>query len=417
MAVPKVLAGGLQLLLNFFLLRYFGPEYFGAISVCVTMILLVDAITGAAVDMGVVRLAPAYRSTDPAHGLRIQQAALLGKPIALLFLLLPLLIARDQVAGLLFDGREVASGLLVVTITAVLGLAILRSIQTHLQVEGNFRAYGMADVILNAIRYGGVGILLWTAVATPWRVLSLYAIAPFAASAVTFLTSGRKLFTLRIDRTALSELIATVKWYAGATAVGSFITRMDLLMVSTYAGVREAGIFSAAQVLTLVPQLIGMYMGVVFGPKIMPLYRENRLAPVYRRIQVALVIVCGVLMIVAWAGAAPLGDLLLPAAYDGATQVFLLLLPSALCSLLNFPWTVSLLLFLRPRLILLYDLCTLPFLFFAYTWAIREGNALGAAAVTTGFAVAKTIFFQVLGWKLAIARSGGPTEPPPKASF
>ena len=55
-AAPKVVAGATTLLVNVVLLRYFGPEQFAIYSLCVTGILLTDAILGAAVDMGILRM-------------------------------------------------------------------------------------------------------------------------------------------------------------------------------------------------------------------------------------------------------------------------------------------------------------------------------------------------------------------------
>jgi hypothetical protein len=59
-ALPKVVAGAATLVVNAAMLRYFGPEQFAIYSLCVTGILLTDAIMGASADLGVLRLAPLY---------------------------------------------------------------------------------------------------------------------------------------------------------------------------------------------------------------------------------------------------------------------------------------------------------------------------------------------------------------------
>lgn len=72
-AVPKGLGGALQVGINFALLRFLGPAEFGLLSVCVTGIILSDAIISPPVDLGVLRLAPLEEIEDPAASVRLQR--------------------------------------------------------------------------------------------------------------------------------------------------------------------------------------------------------------------------------------------------------------------------------------------------------------------------------------------------------
>jgi hypothetical protein len=74
--------------------------------------------------------------------------------------------------------------------------------------------------------------------------------------------------------------------------------------------------------------------------------------------------------------------------------VALVLLPAGLAAFVNFPWTVSFLLFLRPRFLLKFDLIALPVLAVSYLIAVRTYGAAGAAGVTTAYALIKTAALQ-----------------------
>jgi hypothetical protein len=75
------------------------------------------------------------------------------------------------------------------------------------------------------------------------------------------------------------------------------------------------------------------------------------------------------------------------------------LLPSALLSMANFPWTITLLLSFHPRLMFFIELLALPILFLLYRTGIGAYGIWGAAGVTTGYAMAKTAALQFLAWR------------------
>jgi hypothetical protein len=78
-AAPKIAAGGAQLLANLFLVRRLGPENAGVLFVCITAIMLSDAVLGSSLDIAVLKLATSGAGRVEAASLRIQKAALSGK--------------------------------------------------------------------------------------------------------------------------------------------------------------------------------------------------------------------------------------------------------------------------------------------------------------------------------------------------
>jgi O-antigen/teichoic acid export membrane protein len=409
-AAPKIAGGGLQVLFNLVLIRYLTPDQFGMVSLCVLGIVACDAVLGSALDMAVLRLAPLHEQRgERLQSLRVQNAALALKPLGVGLLAVPVFFAGGALSRALFHHEE-GRGLLLLSLAGLLGLLLLRSLQLHYQVSNRFIAYGITDLAQNGIKFGGITLLLALALANPtWLVLS-YALGPLSV-ALAGLALTRNLVRTTFDRSALRELGKVLRWYVAATVMGSITSRMDVFMVSAFSTVAEAGVFSLALAIAIVPQLIGTYMAVVYGPRIMPLLEEGRLGDTYRRFQLKLLPVCIAGYFGLALGIQLFGNLLLPASFARAAGVMLVLFPASLCSLLNFPWTISLLLFLRPKFLLALELVSFVVVIPVYAYSAGRWGAMGGAAVTVTVAGIKTILMQVVAWQVARMPATMPAEP------
>ncbi len=397
-AGPKIMGGLCTLIFNLIALRYLGPEQFGVLAVCVMAIILSDAILGAAIDMAILRLAPLYQISNPEYSLQVQQAGLLLKPLGAAVCGIVVFLFSRPICHVLFQ-REGEEKLLYLTLLAVLGLLLLRSAQMQFQVNRRFIGYGSADLLHHLVKFGGISAQLFWGWVSPAAILSYYAIGPCAVAIVVLCTFGQRLLTVQVSLQAVSELLGVTKWYLLTIGLSTIVSRMDIFLVSAYASVREAGIFSAGQVVALVPQLIGTYLAVVFSPRVMPLWRAGSLFSFYRRFQFSIAVVCIAIYLAAWMGIHTLGGILFPASFSRSSLVILVLLPGALAALANFPLTVSFLLFAKPKFIFLLECITLPLMLGIYTQVIPRYGAVGAAAVTTSFALLKIACMQVAAWK------------------
>jgi O-antigen/teichoic acid export membrane protein len=327
--------------------------------------------------------------------LAIQKAALIGKTLGCVVLAAPIVIFARPLAALLFH-KDSDIRLLMLSLVALFALLIVRSVQTCFQVSGRFWLYGATDMLHSLAKYGGVALLLSLGRATPLAILAVYAFAPLAVGLALLSISARAILTTAFSWNALQELWCSVKWYLGSAAAASTNTRMDILLLSALAGTAQAGLFSAAQVLIMPVQLIGMYLGVVFAPRIMPLWEQGRLSPIYRQFQAWTIGASLVLFGLTALFAGKASALLLPSSYKGSSGLLLLLLPSALTALINFPWTVSLLMFAHPRFLMVLELAALPVLALLYRIFAPSHGAFGAAAVTSGYALVKTVIYQIV---------------------
>jgi O-antigen/teichoic acid export membrane protein len=410
-AGPKVLAGGLQFGLTIVLMRHFSPKEFGIISVCLSAVILCDSIVGGATDSGVLRLAPSSLAVEGQRSLEFQQAGVILKLLFVALIAMPLLLFARPLSDLLFQNTTGAR-YLCISLVALLATLLMRSAQMQYQVTEQFVLYGAADLTNSLLKFGGIGLLLALAHPSPGTVLAAYGISTTVVAALIFGSTGSGLLRTHLQMVRLRELISHVRWFVVVSATGTVIGRMDLFLVSSLSGVSTAGIYSAAQVIALVPQLIGSYIAVVFSPRIMPMWEQGTLPKLFKDVQLGIAC-CAVLIYMATFALLPrVSGVLFPQAFQRSVPVILALLPSGLCALINFPLTLLLLLFLRPRLLVALDCISLPFLLVAYLWAIRNYGVMGAATVTTAAALLKTAFMQIAAWRLLRSQSQAPATTP-----
>ena len=411
-ALPKLLGGALRVAFNILLLRYLGPKSFGTVAVCLATVMLCDSIFGSAIDMSIFRLAPLYRLNNPFAALQIQKMGLLIKPAGALLAAVPIALFAPRLSLALFQTPE-NSSLLYLTLAALLGTLLIRSTQVHFQIEREFRPYGLTDLTSNGFCFGLLGALLVAEIYAPSAIVAVYAFVPIVLSVAILATRARPIVLVPASSVALHLLVRTLKWLLPTVIVGSVLSRMDLFFVSGFAGVNEAGIYSAAQVFALLPALLGLYMSAVFSPRVMPLWREGKLKPIYVRHQVGLVIVAvlGYLLTVLFLNR--ITGVLLPESFRRSNGVILALLPVGLSSFLSFPWTIPLLLYLRPKLLLLLDCVAVLALTPVFIAVARHGGAMGVAKLTSALMILRALIHQWLAWRtldLRTAEAIGPEE-------
>lgn len=376
-----------------------GPAQFGIVSVSITCVLLLDAVFGSAIDMAIFRLAPLHRETAPLRARQIEKAGLLLKPIASLVLLTPFIIFLPQISKALFQS-EAHKTVLLIAFGALLGLLMFRSMQVHFQNERRFVAYGVSDLLHTVARYGSIGVLLVLGFVTPEAILGAYLLAAFTVTAIGLHWWTRPVLKAPFSLDAAAQLGGVLRWFVPAVVAGSIASRMDVFFVSTLGGVGEAGIYGAAQMFALVPQLFGTYASAVFSPRILPMWRAGKLVRTYFRSQAMLLAIAVCAYVIVLLAIGPLGSRLLPAGYQRSQTVILLLVPAGLASLVNFPFTIPLLLYTHARLILTADLIGIPLAAAAYLFAVPGRGAVAAAAVTASIALLRLLFYQGLAWRM-----------------
>ena len=402
-AMPKILNGLGLILINAIALHLLGPAGFGVFSICSMAILLADGILGSAFDMGVVRLVPTLHAGQPGRARSIESAALYTKFLIMTAISLLLIPAASPIATKVF-GLPNSGRLVYLSCAAAIALLAFRSVQVHLQVTQRFAIYGAFDLMASLLRLGGVGLVGTLLEPNPAYLLMVLVAAPAIAFVAGIATVGRSL--LRVEPGILSEsaeLMSVVKWTLVTFCVTTVAAKIDLMLLSTWSTMESVGIFSAGQLLTMIPELLGMYLAVVVSPRIMPAIRDGTFGAMFRRFQTAAVVVAVVALVLGLASLGVIREYFLPDEYRRSAKILAILLPGALFSMVNFPLVVPTLMFVRPSALFKIELTLLPPLIILYYLGINHYGAEGAAVVTTCGRTLKAVVQSIAAWRCCTA--------------
>lgn len=397
--LPKLLSGGGTALISLILIHYLAPVYFGTLSLCLSAIVVADAVIGSAFDLAAVRLASESSATSR-RSLSVQWAtiwlktgsiALSGGLIAFCF---PL------VNSAFFHGAATKQ-LLLLTWIAALAVLLLRSAQLNLQLLERFRAYGALDLMHSVVRVGGVALLAIAGAAKPTSVLALTAAAPFAVFLGWLISAGRRLPLFSIPLGYLRELGSFARWFLLTFALGTLLGRVDLWFVAHYTNLRETGIYSAAQVLALVPPMLGTYLSVVLSPRIVSMYREGTLLRFSSQVQALLIGTAAATYLLA-IFLFPRFRYLFPGRFHEALPILLLLLPGSLAGMISFPLNITTLMFLRPRFLFFMDCAMTPLIFLSYITLLPKYGLNAAAWIFSCAALSRAVIAQVMSFSLML---------------
>ena len=383
-AAPKVANGACLVAANILLISFLEPTAYGIYSLCVASILIADTVLGSAIDLGVLRLAPVYRVEEPARSYEIEAAAAWLKVALATVAGAGLFATAPALASLLFGDRELTH-ILALTYLAIVAMLMLRSCLVHLQVDKRFAHYGVVEWLHTLLKYGGAALLFFVVDQSIEAVLVAFVAGPaFACTVGMSLFAWDRGWIFRLKTARLRELAGYVKWIFPVAVAGSVRDKMDVYFLAAWSSVEQVGIFSAARALAMVPELAGMYLGILFSPRIMPLHQQKRLYSLFKTVQIGLtVFAIGVVVVVIFA-VEFIDQSWIPTGYASSVTVFLVLLLGAMTGFLSHPLVAPFLMFVRPRFHLYLDLTVMPLMVVGYAYAIDAEGAIGAAWVTTG---------------------------------
>lgn len=399
--IPKVAGGVLTFALHLALLRFLGTEQFGIYSLCISWILIVDAIIGGPIDMGVIRTGQVYLRDDPAKTIAVEQAALWMKLVLTITLGVSLTIAARPLSERVFETAD-NWPLVPVSCVVVMMILLLRTAQLHLQIRHRFLAYGLTEALHIIVKFGGIALILALVQVRPLHLLLFFALGPFVAALTAILTNGRQLLT-RASETiqAGRKLLDITKWYLATVSLGAVINQMDIVMLGWLAPLEQVGIYAAGQVIASIPTLLGTYLGIVLMPKIIPYCHSGTFHAFFKKVQILLLAaaVIGYFIVVQmWDWVVPA---LLPTAYVASGKILFILLPATLAAMATVPLALGFVLFVNKRLLFLVDCAVFPSLLVAYSVVIPRYGDVGAAWITCGSFFLRSGLVQFFAWRWA----------------
>lgn len=148
----------------------------------------------------------------------------------------------------------------------VLNYLMFNLIQSIFSSERRFWRISIGQVVDSSIKIGLVFILLSTSKLSIATALTANIISSFLALIFTF---GRRFFQLKlkIDKPIFSSMVVYAKWIAISRVFTVMVSKIDVLLINLFASSFLAGIYSAANRITLVFALLISSLNSVVNPR------------------------------------------------------------------------------------------------------------------------------------------------------
>jgi O-antigen/teichoic acid export membrane protein len=182
--------------------------------------------------------------------------------------------------------------------------------------------------------------------------------------------------------------------------LSAFVSRLDILILKIAIAPTQLGLYGSAMTLATIPEIAATYLAPAFLPRIDAYCREGIFVGFFFRFHLLLYSVMGIgYGAVLWL-LPRYGGLILPAKYEPAIAVTLVLLPGTLATASIFPLSLNLLMLRSSRVFIYFDLLVTPVLAVAYSLASRHG-ILTVAALTAAARILKTLTVQFFATRAA----------------
>ncbi|MCA8869191.1 MAG: hypothetical protein KDA67_11120 [Rhodobacteraceae bacterium] len=395
--VPKVLNGALTLLLSLILVVVFPIEQYGYYAYAINVILLADAIIGTPFDLAVIRVAQPIIKSDPSTALAIERQAFFLK-LLLATLIILMAFALFLVLDIKLAQHQRPMALILVTGAAILGLLTIRSLLLHMQMREAFAKYGKVELLHVALKMVPAFALVGFGMATPLNILLCFFLAPIIAT-------GAMLFQIKFEASEkarsldhIPSLARSLAWYLPTLALGATLARMDILLMGGFLPAKSLGAYGAAVTLASVPDMIGMYLGIVLTPRVVKYAHAGQLGPFFRRNQLLLMAVSAA----CYVGLLSLSGFQiqdhLPDKFTEIFPIFLILVPGTLFAMTTSAMALPFVLLSNRRFLLSLDVCIVPVVIVAYLWVIPNYGVSGTAYLALAVMMVRSIAVLAAAW-------------------
>ena len=231
-ASSKIFTMLVLFLCNVFVARACGTADFALYATCITLVLLIDGVLGAPLDQTIIRFGVRNNSdVDQSH--RMTSTLFKIKLLLGVIVIIAAALLAKPISVLLFS--DVSHYRLVVVVScAVLALFASRCVSTFLQLELNFRGYGMLDILQGLFRLLFLGLLIYFSVIN----INYFVCAFGLGSAFAFLIMVKKIptkymFSTWATSSERGELIGFSLAVCGGLMLSTLTGRSDIIILSS----------------------------------------------------------------------------------------------------------------------------------------------------------------------------------------
>lgn len=373
---------------------------YGLASFCLSYLLAIDALLGAAIDLGIARQTTVCKLGPPIH--RLEKAGIVWKGCIGAAVLLALTVTGEFIGERFFSNRN-AGATLQLWAAAATVMLLIRSLQFYFQSRHMFRAYGLTDFSHTVLRLTVLGAAVSAQGATPSLVMLCYLGAGglILTLAILLLRRGAAWSASRIRPRDLVQVWTEAKPAMASSGLGIVITRMDLFFLAALTGPEPLAIYSAALTVAMIPEIVASYVSPVFLPRIQPACADGTIGHTLQRINHAVYWVCGAGLIAGVFLSPVLLSTVAGQRYAPSGALLPVLLAGTVSISTIFPVTLNFLLLRNPRIVFLIDAVALPVLAAVYWFAIPAYGIAGAAWAMAAYRFGRATILQFMAHRIA----------------
>lgn len=271
------------------LARILGPEQFGVFSAVIALVAIVYSIGDFGIASALINFIPKLKD---------KRAELLNSSfwfellISLVTVILFVLFALFH--QIIIPGSH-ENQLLVAGLLAV-NYIFINYIQGIFTAERKFLRYSVSQIIDAGVKITIVLVLLAASRLSIETALIANVISTLLALAFTF---GKEFVRIKVkrDKEIFSKIFSFAKWIAVSKVFSVFISRIDVILLNLLSGSFQAGIFAAANRITLLFTLLVSSLGSVINPRFSSFDNKEKVTTYIRKLLGLVTLITGAMLL------------------------------------------------------------------------------------------------------------------------
>jgi O-antigen/teichoic acid export membrane protein len=390
--------------------RELGPDAFGMYAYLLVAATFVSSIPGAGLDLTAIRLCARDVVARPAYARgTLLLTSLLKLGCTMLLSGLVLLLVHPITTWL------ARSELLIPTYYAGVSAVVLALTETSLaalQAREHFGLLFGLNILAAGLKVVPVVVLLLIGQLTLDNAMLAFVLASLAVgliSAIVALYSWHGAFSWH--HSMLAEILTFGRWSVTTTVLGVVSGNLDILALTSLAGVTDTGVYSAARTLALPVAVAAGALGMVLLPRFSRLAHSSEILQAVQRLNRLVILAAIGLTVLSYIVATLVVPMVYGTNYQEAITVFPVLVLAYSIQLVVWPGLAALMALDRPDVITWMSVAVVVTVAGGYLLVIPIYGANGAAWI-----LAIMYALTIIPYRVLLARSGAGRLPSPRVS-
>jgi O-antigen/teichoic acid export membrane protein len=302
------------LIFTVILARYLGPEQFGIFSAVTALYSIVYSLGDLGIAASLINFIPKLKEKrseliNTSFSFEIFVCAVI------LIIFVGFSIFHDSIIPGSLGKQILIAGALAIN------YLLISFIQGIFTAERRFLRYSFTQIIDSGIKIILILILMSVSGLSVETALLANVVSTLIALTITF---GKEFFKIKLslEKGILNKIFHFAKWLAINRVFGVFISRIDVLLLNLLVGSFQAGIFSAANRITLLFSLLVSSLGSVVNPRFSSFGEDKEKISAYIKKLLGLVSLISVFMLILVFLANPIINIVFGDKYLAAIPVF-----------------------------------------------------------------------------------------------